>query len=49
MRPFANAWQDLRYASRTLSRSRGFVLVTTLIVGVWVVYNNAAHFIFQVN
>jgi putative ABC transport system permease protein len=39
--PLANVWQDLRYASRTLLRSRSFVLVTTLMLSLGIGANTA--------
>jgi ABC-type lipoprotein release transport system permease subunit len=32
LRPLADGWQDLRYAWRTLSRSRSFVVISTLML-----------------
>ncbi|HET6854316.1 MAG TPA: ABC transporter permease [Pyrinomonadaceae bacterium] len=40
-RPLAGAWQDLRYACRTLSRSRSFVAMATLMLGLGIGANTA--------
>ena len=39
--PLSSVWQDLRYASRTLLRSRSFVVVTTLMLALGIGANTA--------
>jgi putative ABC transport system permease protein len=41
MRRMTEVWQDLRYAWRTLSRSRSFILITTLMLALGIGANTA--------
>ncbi|HJP92399.1 MAG TPA: ABC transporter permease [Pyrinomonadaceae bacterium] len=41
LRPLADTWQDLRYACRTLSRSRSFVFMATLMLAFGIGANTA--------
>ena len=41
MRRMTEVWQDLRYAWRTLSRSRSFIIITTLMLALGIGANTA--------